>query len=246
MTAALSLYYIQQLPTPWLRRTSTASKIPLIVYGASSSLGSFAIKLAKSSNIHPIIAICGGSQGYVKTIIDLKKGDTIVDYRNGIDSMKVAIRKAIGDLEVYHALDAISSKGTWIPISQMLSPGGQITVVSGANAYDEADIPKDVVIKYTYVGAVHSGAYLPQMPKQPMDKESVNSAPEFAYVFFRYLSRMLFKGTFEGHPYVVIPGGLDGVRKGLQQLKEGKSKGSKFVYRILETDRRAQEVIMNT
>lgn len=220
---------------PWFPRSSSDPPLPLIIYGASSSLGSFAIKLAKLSNIHPIIAICGGSQDYVKSILDPSKGDIIVDYRNGIQAMKAAVKKALGELEVHHALDAISSQGTWIPISQMLSPGGQLSVVSGANTYDDAGIPDGVEIKYTYVGVVHSGAYLASMPKQPLNKDPVKSAPEFAYALFRYLSRMLAQGKFEGHPFKVIPGGLGGVQTGLQLLKDGQSKGLKFVYRIAET-----------
>ncbi len=159
-----------------------------------------------------------------------------MDYRNGVDTMKAAVEKAAGEAPILHALDAITSKGTWIPISQMLSPGGQLSVVSGANTYDDAGIPGVVEIKYTYVGTVHSGAYIPTMPKQPEDKETVKSAPDFAYVLFRYISHMLAQAKFEGHPCKVIPGGLGGVAHGLQELKTGNSKGFKFVYRIEETE----------
>jgi NADPH2:quinone reductase len=162
--------------------------------------------------------------------------DTIVDYRHGPEKMKADVQAALGSLEAFHAFDCISSKGTWIPITQMVAPnGGQVSVVSGANAYDEAEIPGGVKIKYVYVGTAHDGAYIATMPKQPADKEASESAIEFAYVFFRYLTRMLAKGTYEGHPYEVIPGGLNGVGEGLQRLKSGQSHGNKFVYRIEET-----------
>lgn len=237
MTAALSLFKLQGLPAPWSPRTSSSAPLPLIIYGASSSLGSFAIKLAKLSNIHPIIAICGGSQDYVKSILDPLKGDALVDYRQGSEAMKEAAEKALGGLEARHSLDAISSKGTWVPLSQMLASGGQLSVVSGANSYDEPEIPVGVEIKYTYVGMVHTGAYLAGMPKQPADKEFVASAPDFAYVLFTFLSRALADGTFEGHPYKVIPGGLEGVGTGLRELKAGNASGKKFVYKISETKR---------
>lgn len=150
--------------------------------------------------------------------------------------MKAAVKEALGPLEAYHALDAISANGTWVPLAQMVSPnGGQVSVVSGANAYNEAEIPAGVTIKYVYVGTAHYGAYVPTMPKQPADKEVVESAVEFAYVFVRYISRLLANGTFEGHPYTVVPGGLGGVEKGLQMLKKGEARGKKFVYRIAET-----------
>jgi len=73
----------------------------------------------------------------------------------------------------------------------MLLPGGQLSVVSGANAYDDAGIAEGVEIKYTYIGTAHSGAYIPKMPKQPEDKEMVKSASDFAYVLFRYISHKL-------------------------------------------------------
>ena len=242
MTAGIALYRSdnaggQGLPVPWSPRTSSAAPLPLIIYGASSALGSFSVKLAKASNIHPIIAICGSSSAYVQSLLEPSQGDRIVDYRQGIEPMKAAVKEALGPLEAFHALDAISANGTWVPLSQMVSPnGGQVSVVSGANAYDEADIPDGVKIKYVYVGTAHSGAYVPTMPKQPADKEAVNSATEFAYVYFRYVARMLARGTFSGHPFMVIPGGLGGVEKGLRMLKDGEVRGKKFVYRVEETE----------
>jgi NADPH:quinone reductase len=161
----------------------------------------------------------------------------VIDYRPGVEAMKAAVKEALGPLEAFHALDAISADGTWVPIAQMVSPnGGQISVVSGANAYNDAEIPEGVKIKYVYVGTAHYGAYLPTMPKQPADREAVESAVEFAYVFFRYIARLLAKGVFEGHLYSVVPGGLGGVERGLQMLKAGKAKGMKFVYRVAETE----------
>jgi NADPH:quinone reductase len=233
MTAAIALYELQELPLPWSPLSSSAPPVPIIIYGASSSLGCFAIKFAKVSNIHPIIAICGSSNTYVSSLIDPSKGDVIIDYRQGVEAMKVAISEALGGLEAFHALDAISSNQTWVPLTQMVSPnGGQVCVVNGAYTYDEPEIPAGTKIKYVYVGSAHSGKYLPTMPKQPVDKELVESTVEFAYIMFRYVSRMLAKGIFEGHPYEVVPGGLAGVEDGLKRLKANQAKGKKFIYRI--------------
>jgi hypothetical protein len=147
------------------------------------------------------------------------------------------VKAALGDLKPKHALDAISSNATWIPLSQMLDPnGGQISVVSGANQYNEPNILPGVTFKYTYVGTVHYGAYKASMPKQPADQESVKGDVDFAYVLLRFVGRMLNRGDFEGHPFQVIPGGLDGVEEGLRRLKDGDAKGKKFVYKICEVD----------
>ena len=236
LTAALSLFRRQSLPAPWSPRSPGCPPIPLIIYGASSALGCFAVKLARAANIHPIIAICGGSRGYVTGLMDPSVGDAVVDYRDGVEEMVLAVKTALGPLKARHAVDAISAKGTWIPLTQMVDPdGGQVSVVSGANRYDEMDIPVGVVVKYTYVGTVHSGAYKEGMPKQPADTADVKNDVEFAYLLLRYVGRLLARGDFEGHPAEVIPGGLHGVQKGLQRLKNNDAQGVKFVYRTKET-----------
>ncbi|KAK9370460.1 chaperonin 10-like protein [Lipomyces kononenkoae] len=237
LTAGISLFRRQSLPPPWNPRPPSSGPLPLIVYGASSALGTFAIKLARLSNIHPIIAICGASHEVVDPLLDFSRGDRIVDYRKGIDTMKASVKDALGGLSARHALDAISSKGTWVPLAQMLHESAnsgpfQVSVVSGANRYDDADIPSSVEILYTYVGTGHYGEYKPTMPKQPADKAIVKYDVEFAFVFYRYLSRLLAQGDIYGHPFEVIPGGLAGVEEGLNKLKNGEARGVKYVYRV--------------
>ncbi|RFU33815.1 hypothetical protein B7463_g2579, partial [Scytalidium lignicola] len=234
-TAALSLYCRQHLPPPWSPRSSNSPPIPLIIYGASSSLGTFAIKLARASNIHPIIAIAGFSASHLAPLLDTSKGDALIDYRPGIEAMKVAVKEALKGLECRHALDAISSKGTWIPVSQMLPPSSAtatsyLSVVAGSNKYDEEEIQEGVEIVYTMVGSVHTGKYKPTMPKQP-NAEEVRNDPEWAYLFFRYFGRMVSDGRLTAHPFEVVEGGLEGVENGLKMLKDGKARWVKFVYR---------------
>ena len=237
LTAAISLFRRQGLPTPWTPKPDSDPPIPLVIYGASSALGSFAIKLAKAAGIHPIIAIGGGSSKYIASLLETGKGDTLVDYRNGIDAMKASVQSALGGLKAHHALDAVSARGTWVPLSQMLEPHHSIlSVVSGGNRYDEAEIHDGVKIVYTFVGTVHLGGYKEGMVKQPEDALSLKGDIEFAYVLVRFVARMLASGRYEGHPYEVIPGGLEGVGEGLRRLKQGKAKGVKYVYRVEETN----------
>lgn len=119
----------------------------------------------------------------------------------------------------------------------MLSPSSDIetsllSVVSGANKYDNEEIPESVKVVYTYVGTAHSGEYRAGMIKQPEDSEIVKSDPEWTYVFFKYISKMLADGTLSGHPFEVVDGGLEGVGKGLAMLKAGKAKGFKYVFKV--------------
>ncbi|ESZ92912.1 putative quinone oxidoreductase [Sclerotinia borealis F-4128] len=236
-TAAISLYRRQHLPPPWSPR-SDSIPIPLIIYGASSSLGTFAIKLARASNIHPIIAIAGGSSSHLETLLDPSSGDKLIDYRLGTEKMIKATKIALGNLECHHALDAISSNGTWIPISHMLAPSfssqspSYLSVVAGSNKYDEESIQAGIEIVYTMVGTAHMGAYKPGMVKQPTDKEFVRGDPRWVSVFFKYMSQMLADGRLTGHPFEIIDEGLNGVEEGLRRLQGGQARGVKYVYKV--------------
>ena len=50
-----------------------------------------------------------------------------------------------------------------------------------------------------------------------------------------YLETLLQEGDLKGHPFEVVPGGLQGVLTGLRKLRDGKASGMKYVYRIEET-----------
>lgn len=56
MTAAIGLYAKLGLPQPW---TPATEPIPLLIYGAASSVGAYAVQLARKSNIHPLICVAG-------------------------------------------------------------------------------------------------------------------------------------------------------------------------------------------
>lgn len=240
ITAAITVFRRQHLPPPWAPATAVT---PLIVYGASSALGTFALKLAKAANIHPLIAIAGSSTSHLTSVLDSSKGDILVDYRVGNDEMIKSVREKLNGAECHHAIDCITSNGsppTWVPLSQMLTPSTEsqksyLSVVSGANKYDETEIPAGVDIVYTFVGTAHAGAYRPNMPKQA-DAEEVKGDPEWTKKFFSFVERSLEEGKLAGHPYEIVPGGLGGIEKGLTMLKEGKARGKKFVFRVAESD----------
>jgi len=241
-TAAITLIRRQYLPAPWEPLSASAPPTPLIIYGASSALGTFIIKLAAAANVHPLIAIAGSSTKHLTPLLDTSKGDTLIDYRaGGVEGMKAAVAKALHGIPAHHAVDAItdSKSKTWIPLSQMLTPGtaeqkSLLSTVSGANRYEEEEIPAGVDVVYTFVGTAHEGKYRDGMPKQPL-KEEVDGDRKWVEKFFEYIPKMLADGRLTGHPFEVVEGGLNGVEKGLIDLKEGKARGVKFVYRVSES-----------
>jgi hypothetical protein len=58
---------------------------------------------------------------------------------------------------------------------------------------------------------------------------------EFGFAWYRMFALGLKEGWFSGHPYEVMPGGLNGVEQALKKLKEGKASAVKYVFRISET-----------
>lgn len=230
MTAALGLYQSLGLPAPY---TPTTKPLPLIVYGGSSAVGAYAIKLAQLSNIHPVIAIAGKASKFVEGLIDRSKGDTIVDYRKGEEAVLQGIKEAVekaGQSKVLYAYDAVSEGNTIATLGKALAPGGKINTVL-PNA-DDSGLPDSVTAKRTMVGTVHMDI----SADSDEGKAGVKLGDrDFAFAFFRLFGRGLQEGWFSGHPYEVVPGGLEGVQKALKDLKDGKASGVKYIFKIADT-----------
>jgi NADPH:quinone reductase-like Zn-dependent oxidoreductase len=233
LTAALTLFRRQGYTAPWQSDAQERNqKRPLLVYAATTSLGTYAIKLAELAGIDPIVAIGGGNSDHVKRFLKSPQ-DVFLDYRTGMESLKENVRYLAEErhLQLQNGIDAFSEHDSWVHVSQMLQGGSRLSVFSGARNYDEEVIPKDVDIIYTFVGTAHEGKYRPSMPKQP-SVEDAQGDVEFAGEFFVWLEEMLRQGKYSGHPLEVITGGLNGVSEGLNRLRKGQAGGKKLVYQI--------------
>lgn len=220
LTAAASLYGHLQFPAPW---TPTETPTPFIIYGASTAVGSFAIKFARNSNIHPIIAIAGKGASYVQGLLDPSKGDAVVDYRQGVQASIQAIKDSLkksGQPTARHALDTIASEDSAEVVRKSLVEGGKVDFVL-PNELDVSPAVKTI----TNVGSVHN---------QP-GFATHDNFEDLGLVFSRYLTRALKNGTFTAHPFEVRPGGLEGVDDALKDLKAGKASAVKYVFRIADT-----------
>ena len=223
MTSAVGLFNSTNLglPQPW---TPAKEPLPLIIYGASSAVGAYAVQLATRSNIHPLICVAGKSTKYVESLIDTSKGDVVIDYQQGEDGTIAAIRKAAGGNKLLYAYDAISEKGSYHLLGKALDAGAKITTVLPVREKDA--IPDYVEHSPTHVGSVHGNksSYMVNMSDER----------EFGYIYFRYFAKGLQDGWFKPLPQVVVPGGINGIQEGLKNLKEGKAHGNKFVFRIVD------------
>lgn len=212
MTSAVGLYLQLGLPQPW---TPAVEPTPLVIYGAASAVGTYAVQFASKSNIHPLICVAGKSQSHVENLIDRGKGDTVVDYRDGDDAVTEALKKAAEGSKLLYAFDAISEHNSYVILSKVLAQGSKITLVLPPKDYE---FPSHVTQSLTSVGSVHS------------------TAKDFGFVYFRYITRGLQEGWFKPQPQELVPGGLGGIQKGLDNLKAGKANAIKYVFRIADTE----------
>ncbi|KAL8736949.1 MAG: hypothetical protein Q9181_002175 [Wetmoreana brouardii] len=232
MTAAMGLYQrLEGLPMPWHPATRP---IPFIIYGAASAVGAYVVKLARLSNIHPLICVAGRATPFVEGLIDKSKGDVILDYREGDDklvsAMKSVVDKSGGKVE--YAFDAVSEHGSYENICKVLDQKtGQITLVLPRKDYSA--IPSSVRHSTTMVGQVHGDMDQNQFQKETGSK---TGNQDFGYVMFRFFGRGLHEGWFRGHPQEVVPGGLAGISGALKNLKDGKASAVKYVFRLDETE----------
>ncbi|KAE8327034.1 chaperonin 10-like protein [Aspergillus sergii] len=225
-TAALALYQTLSLPMPW-NPQATDTPTPLVIYGGSTAVGSFAVKLASLSNIHPLIVIAGNGASHVETLIDRGKGDTIIDYRNTDSSvLQSKIKDAAKGAEIHHVFDAIAENGTYNTTAAALTAPGKIAAVWPPRAEDGAELPKGIEVEGVMVGSVHAD---PPAGKTVGDRE-------FAAAFFAFIARGLTGGWFSGHPVEVRQGGLNGIQQALSDLQKGKASAVKYVLRVGETE----------
>nr|OQO27134.1 hypothetical protein B0A51_07016 [Rachicladosporium sp. CCFEE 5018] len=215
LTAAVGLYARLGLPEPWLPASKDSSKTPLVIYGASSSVGSYALQLAIKSNIHPLITIAGKAASHVEQFLDKSKGDVLIDYRKGDEHVVSSIKSALNGAPLLHGFDAVSEKGSVENFTKVIDPKGKVTFVLPGKDYP--GFADTVETSTTRVGDVHG------------------DLKDFGYVWSRYLSKGLEEGWFKAQPQEVVPGGLGGVEQALKNLKDGKASAVKYVFKIEDT-----------
>lgn len=228
-TAAVAIFHELEFPSPWDAASARDNKRPLVIYGASTAIGAYGIKLALRANIHPIIAVGSKNSAFVTSQLDPSRGDVLIDYtahstpESLIDALRAAAAPHGGVRDVF---DTVSENGTFVTLSRAIAAPPddrgrkpRVTVVLPFSDYSAADPSVDIAI--TSVGLVHEQA----------EKDHL-----FGAVWARAFERGLKEGWFTPHPHEVSPGGLHGLEKALKALREGKVRGKKMVVRISETE----------
>ncbi|KAE8320743.1 chaperonin 10-like protein [Aspergillus sergii] len=235
-TSVCALFQELELPEPWSPLAKAAGKEdtrrPLIIYGASTATGAFAIKLAAAANIHPIITVGSKRSEFIKPFLDESKGDILIDYTAypTDEELIKAIQKALmnggaPDGRCWKVFDTVSEDETIRLITKAIAgppdaSGRKPKLTNILLKTEVADSDPSVDIVISKVGQVHS--------EDENDKLiGVTWSAAFA--------RGLREGWLTGHPYTMGENGLEGLSLGLKSLKDGKIRAQKFLTRLNET-----------
>lgn len=219
-TAAVGLYRNLQLPLPTDRSDEKigATKTPLIINGASSAVGAFALKLAKlNPSIGPIIVTAGSRADFVKA---LGGADAILDYKSA--NIVAEFNEALGGNKVSHVFDASNSVQSVNYLTSVLEPTGRYTCTTGVKGEQSEILAKwGGWFEQIWVGSIH--------------EDKLAGGKWFGSIISRLTEILLVEGKLEAHPYEIVEGGLNGVEAALLKLKNRKSGNEKFVTRIADT-----------
>lgn len=200
----------------------------MVVNGAASSVGAFAVQLATRAG-YSVIGIAGASCSYARSL----GADYVIDYRGkSKDEMGEAFSEAIASLnggkgKIVGVYDAVSTEDTvemlaTQALQKHASDGGQgggrtITTVLPAHENGEGLSVSNVKVVRTMVGSAHA------------------EHAEFAAKWYRQIGAWLDDGSFKPNQVKIMPDGLDSVKDGMRLLKDGKVNAQKLVYRIADS-----------
>jgi len=218
-TAALGIF--RRLPFHLNDKVSPPQTI--VVWGASGSVGNYAVQLSKLIGLRVIgVAGAGGP------VARLAGADVVLDYRTR--HVTAQIRHALNGEPLQYAFDAISEGGTSEALASLIKPDVQdariVLVLSPSRA-----LPSHIQYPQASVFSCYG-------KDQKLGHGIIRGDPEdkaFAIQFFERLEEWLREGKIRPNKVTIVPGGLTGIPDGFRRMKERKISGEKLVYCIAET-----------
>ena len=181
-----------------------ADKQGLLVWGGASSVGSAVVQCGRIMGFRVYVAASAKHTDYLKSL----GASQVFDYRD--ENVVANIVKAARDdgVVVSTGYDAVGQlKFSMDVLRQAKADGTAAKVASAVPLSDES--PEVEGVEARFVDAPHD------------EKERDE---HFQFVFTNWLKEKLEKGEFLPSPKVkVIEGGLEGINKGLEELKGGVS-----------------------
>ncbi|TLD19583.1 hypothetical protein PspLS_09588 [Pyricularia sp. CBS 133598] len=191
----------------------------ILIYGASSSVGTMAVQLAKLSGMI-VIGTCSPNN------FDLVRSygaDVVFDYNSKacIDDIKSYTKNSLK-----FALDCISEVDTMTFCYTCLGrTGGKYTRLEPFP--DILHTRKQTVTPDWVLGPTMHGKPINWPP--PFERDADAEVREFAKEWFATAQRLLYNGKIRPHPVKVLEQGFGSIRDGLQMLEKKAISGKKLV-----------------
>ncbi|WWD15860.1 hypothetical protein CI109_100284 [Kwoniella shandongensis] len=204
----------------------TQDKVPkgtwYVIYGASSSVGLFAVLLAKAMGYK----IIGVASPHSFDLVKSYGADEVLDYHDGDKAIADALKLTDGE-GVEYALDTISEGDSWrITLGMMGKKGKQLNGILPVT--DEA---KKLNPKIEIVFTVMYTLFGKEFKFGPNTVPASEHDHEFGKAIFANTAELITKHGIKANP-VSIRGGLDDVSDGFKEMQAGKVSGKKLVYKI--------------
>ncbi|RPD72375.1 GroES-like protein [Lentinus tigrinus ALCF2SS1-7] len=203
-------------PAPWEQDGTTrfAGK-PALILGGSSSVGQYAIQLAKLSGHSPIITTASmRNEALLKSL-----GAThVIDRSLPPADVLQEVRDIADGKPVEYVYDTISEKDTQVLAYEALAPGGTLLLVQTVSIPEDKKVKTDGKRVIQVFGSMYS----------PSNRK-------LAAELCSHLEGWLRTGVVVPNRVEVLPKGLAGIPEGLERLKQGKVSGTKLIVRPHET-----------
>ncbi|WVF72503.1 hypothetical protein IAT40_007319 [Kwoniella sp. CBS 6097] len=197
-----------------------------IVYGASSSVGLFAVNIAKSLGYQVLAFASPHSADLVKSY----GADEVVDYHNADNAVAEALRVTGGGAGL--GFDTIAESRTYqISVRALGEKGRQLNAINQASEDDKKMNPKvEIVNTIVYTTFGRAINFTPRAP-EPFIIPAVPEAREFATKIYSVTPELITKYGIKPNP-VEVRGGLEDIDAGLKESQAGNVSGKKLVFKI--------------
>jgi len=201
-TAVQALFQRLNLPTPWAPAKDVT---PVLIWAGSTSVGIYAIKLAKMSGLQVATTASPKNHDLLRKL----GADFVCDYKDPEAPRKI---KEWSDGKLAHAFDTISNKETTQLTAQAFGDrGGKIIVISPVE--EGSGVPN-----------VEASMTLIYSALDPKNEEDFKVIADWNRRLPQYASELNVM------PLKKWPGGLESIPEALEQLRAGKTSAEKISF----------------
>jgi len=217
-TAAQALYMRIGLPYPG---TDSASDQTVLVWAGSSSVGMYAIQMAKATGARVVTTASLKNHSLLKSF----GADAAFDYKDP-DVVK-KIKEWAGEPGVTAGVDCVSEKGsTGLAGAAFGSRGGMLVTLLPSQDEVPSNVTKYGTLVYTAFGRPFKmGIEFPASPEDRAGMAKWLGGPA---------TELVSSGQLKANPLRRCPGGLEKISEGFAYMEAGKVSAEKLVYSVAD------------